>query len=172
MRYDPNGDVSQEFYEDYRKLLGSIHKHEKQKVRDSSSSYERSTSHKAKKARARSSSSGKKGKKTAAAAARINQVSHYQQPQSQLQRELETSLLQEKRQREAASYERDHKTLTLDNHSRFSSLKNDNVYVPSVVQEKGASLIPPQSDIATIDRHHHLDRTQKQSSGGLSSDFA
>lgn len=166
MRYDPNGDVSQEFYEDYRKLLNSIQKNQKQKVRDSSSSYERSTSQKVKKARARSSSSGKKGKK----AAKQPLVSQYQLHQSQLQRELETSLINEKRQREV--YERENKTISIDNQSRFSSLKNDNAYVPSVVQEKGASLIPPQSDIATIDRHHHLDRTQKRSSGGQSSDFA
>lgn len=25
--YDPNGDVSREFYEDYKKILNSIHKH-------------------------------------------------------------------------------------------------------------------------------------------------
>lgn len=62
--YDPNGDVSREFYEDYKKILNSIHKHKNQKVRDSPSSYERSTSQKMRKMRARSSSSGKKAKKS------------------------------------------------------------------------------------------------------------
>lgn len=28
------------------------------------------------------------------------------------------------------------------------------VILPNVVQEKGASLVPPQSDIATLDKNH------------------
>eukprot|EP00347_Sterkiella_histriomuscorum_P007962 403346899 len=138
-RYDPNGDVSQEYYEDYQRLLNSIQKHQNQKVReDPSTSYERPASNGGA-SKNRKSSSGKKRK----------QVSNKQH--SQLQQELESSALLDRHIREA---NKNTNTITLDNQSRYSSIKNDNVYVKGVVQEKGASLIPPQSDIATLERNH------------------
>ena len=54
---------------------------------------------------------------------------------------------------------------------QMTVIKNDSVLIPNVVPEKGATLIPPQSDIATLDKNH-LEKSQlDQSKMGHSIDL-